>query len=646
MRTVQSIVVLTLILVLVAASSVAAASEPAAPTASEPAEPTASEPAGPTASEPAELKPTGAERVLPRSSLPFTLVQDGQGDVWALGDGLMRFSEADGTLDLTGDWSIADDAAFATWLVAPARDGGVWLGGSTIRRFDGTRFTDVIEGPGGDLRELVEAPDGALWAVVGDGYQPHAAVWRWDGTSWTDMQAGRALGGLGIDDQGRAWVLTGTFRGPILKGVSVFDGMSWRTYGADDHPRLAGGDYGSLQVTPGGEVFVGTPEALLAFDGSKWKRLPDDAISGDRMISVAPDGTPWVITMQAVFTRPPGGSFEPVTGPPGGWLDISSVTALRDGALVADGHGFHRIRDGAVTTVWSPPPAPLADPYGPRVVATDTELWISDWQGMWRCPVPAVDGDCSLMEDGLSMPPAEEQASIAQAPDGTLWTTGSRGTARFDEERWVVIDDAPGQRLAVAPDGTIWVLEADGGGLTAWREEGSEWVAEHHAVPDWLAFVEWMDVLPDGTVMTYQGESFPILGRFDGASWTKQLFKSIAGRPIEWLYAPDVDADGHVWILWSGPMPDGGGEPAFSTARLDGTDWTVFDVPAGWAHGLVAGPDGSVWLGGDDGLFRFDGHAWVPAGFQGLYVVPMGATTDGAVWFTDGSGAMYRMPAP
>lgn len=103
-----------------------------------------------------------------------------------------------------------------------------------------------------------------------------------------------------------------------------------------------------------------------------------------------------------------------------------------------------------------------------------------------------------------------------------------------------------------------------------------------------------MDVLPDGTVMTYQGESFPILGRFHGTSWTKQLFKSIAGRRVEWLYAPAVDADGHVWILWSRPMPDGGGEPVFSTARLDGAGWTVFDVPAGWAHGLVAGPDGSV----------------------------------------------------
>jgi streptogramin lyase len=92
-------------------------------------------------------------------------------------------------------------------------------------------------------------------------------------------------------------------------------------------------------------------------------------------------------------------------------------------------------------------------------------------------------------------------------------------------------------------------------------------------------------------------------------------------------------------------MPDGGGKPVFSAARLDGADWTVFDVPAGWAHGLVAGPDDSVWLGIDDGLFRFDGSAWVPAGFQGSYVVRMGATADGAVWYADGSGAMYRMPA-
>lgn len=605
-----------------------------------------------------ELQPTGAERVVGRSMIPFSVVQDGRGDVWALGDGLMRFSEVDGELQQTGDWSIADDTAFATWHMAPARDGGVWLGGSTtgggpstrgeptIRRFDGDRFTDVIEAPSGDLRELVEAPDGALWAVAGNGDQPHASVWRWGGSSWTDMQAGRTLGSLAIDEQGRAWILQGTFRGPTVRGVAVFDGTSWRTYGADDHPRLAGGDYGSLRVTPAGEVFVGTPEALLAFDGTTWKRLPEGAISGDRMIFVAPDGTLWVITMSDVFRRPPGGSFERVKGPQGGWTDISSVTALRDGALVGGGAGLHRIKDDTVSTVWSPPPVPLADPYGPGVLTTDAAIWTSDMAGVWRCPVPLDDAGCQLVAEGLPSRPAEDMASIASAPDGTLWATGSRGTARLEGDRWVAIDDAPGQRLAVAPDGTVWIVEAKGGGLTAWREDASGWVAERHPVPDWLVLVDQLDVLPDGSMMTFQGPDFPVVGRFDGTSWQKRLIRRLDGRRVDAVYAADVDTDGRLWTLWTEPAADGSSLSSHSTARLEGSEWTVFDVPVEWAHGLVAGEDGSVWLGSDDGLYRFDGDAWVPAGFQGIYVVPMAVSDDGAVWFTDGSSALYRMPTP
>lgn len=598
-----------------------------------------------------ELQPTGAERVVPRSAIPFSVVQDGRGDVWALGDGLMRFSEVAGELAQTGDWSIAEDAAFATWLMAPARDGGVWLGGpttrgeQTIRRFDGTRFPDVIKAPGGDLRELVEAPDGALWAVVGDDARWYASVWRWDGSGWTDMEAGRALGSLAIDEQGQAWIVKGTFRGPRTRGVAVFDGTSWRTYDAADHPRLAGGDYGSLQVTPAGEVFLGTPEALLAFDGTAWKRLPDGAISGDRMISVAPDGTLWVITMSNVFRRPPGGSFERIKGPQGGWTDISSIAALRDGALVGGGAGLHRIRDGVVTPVWSPPPTPLVDPYGPGVLATDATTWISDMAGVWRCPVPPDDAGCRLVDDGLPARPDEDAASIALAPDGTLWATGSRGTARLEGDRWVAIDDAPGQRLVVAPDGTVWVVEAKGGGLTAWREETSGWMAERHPVPDWLVLVDQVEVLPDGSVMTFRGPDFPVLGRFDGTSWQKQLIRRLDGRRVDAVYATDVDSDGRLWILWTAPA-DGTAFSSHSTARLDGSEWTIFDVPVEWAHGLVAGEDGSVWLGSDDGLYRFDGDAWVPAGFQGMYVVPLEVSTDGTVWFTDGSNALYRLPGP
>ena len=79
-----------------------------------------------------------------------------------------------------------------------AREGGVWLGGPNIRRFDGARFTEVIAAPPGDVFELTEAPDGALWAAVDEGVLPFDMVWRWDGTSWTDMQAGH--GGASADE--------------------------------------------------------------------------------------------------------------------------------------------------------------------------------------------------------------------------------------------------------------------------------------------------------------------------------------------------------------------------------------------------------------------------------------------------------------
>ena len=348
--------------------------------------------------------------------------------------------------------------------------------------------------------------------------------------------------------------------------------------------------------------------------------------------------------MSDVFRRPPGGSFERVEGPQGGWTDISSIAALSDGALVGAGDGLYRVKDGTITTMWSPPPTPLADPYGPGVLATDTDVWSSDLQGVWRCPVLPNDAGCQLVAEGLPARPDEDIASIALAPDGTLWATGSRGTARLENDRWVAIDDTPGQGLAIAADGTVWVVEAKGRGLTAWRDEATGWTAERHPVPDWLVLVDRVDVLPDGSVLTFQGPDFPVLGRFDGTSWQKRLIRRLDGRRVDAVWAADTDTDGRTWILWTEPAADGTSLSSHGTARLDGSDWTVFDLPVEWAHGLVAGEDGSVWLGSDDGLYRFDGDAWVPAGFQGMYVVPMAVSADGTVWFTDGSNALYRLP--
>ena len=596
--------------------------------------------------------PSGAERILPGGWAETTrLTHDGRGDVWAIGDGLMHFSEQGGALTLTGTWTLADDAAFATGVMAPAQDGGVWLGGATIQRFDGSRFADGIEAPQGEVFELLEAPDGALWAMVDDGSQPYDAAWRWDGSKWTDMAAGHALGSLGVDAKGRVWVLLGTYPGPDIEGVAVYDDGSWRAYRSEDHRLLGSGNHGSLEVAPGGEVYVRTAGSVLTFDGSTWTELPDEAISGAWQLSVGPEGVLWGYTDDAVYVRSPGGSFEPVDGPVGGWRDINAVEALLDGAFVTTKDGWLRVRDGSTETVWTPPSALQVDPHQPyrrgNVVATETEVWVSDAQGVWRCPVPAGAEGCRQVMEGLPDMVEGQPLVLERAPDGTLWSTGPGGTARLDGERWTVIDDAPGQALAIGLDGTVWVgaMGAEALDFTAWREDASGWSAEHHPGPGGLLSPD-IHIAPDGTVWVQEGGYGRTLLRFDGTTWTKPLQKSIAGLPLEGIGDADIDAEGHLWILWTEPAGDG--YSCCSSARLDGDDWTVFDVPSDWPRGLVVGADGSVWLGGggSDGLLRFDGSAWIPAGLEGSGVVPLDVSDDGTVWFTDDGGGLYHLPRP
>ncbi len=601
----------------------------------------------------APLVPSGAERVLPGGwAETAQLTQDGRGDVWAIGDGLMRFSEQDDELTLTGAWTLADDAAFATEVMAPAQDDGVWLGGATIRRFDGSRFTEGIEAPTGEVSELLEAPDGALWAMVDDGSQPYDAAWRWDGSEWTDMDAGHALGSLGADAKGRVWVLLGTYPGPDIEGVAVYDDGSWRAYGSEDHRLLGSGNYGSLEVAPAGEVFVRTAGSVLTFDGSSWTELPDETVTGAWQLSVGPDGTLWGYTDDALFARSPGGSFEPIAGPGEGWRDIRAVEALRDGALVTTRDGWLRVRDGSAETLWASSSDSQPDPYQPyrrgNVVTSESEVWVSDAKGVWQCPVPASAEGCRPVMEGLPDMVEGQPLAIERAPDGTLWSTGPGGTAHLDGERWTVIDDAPGQSLAIGLDGTVWVgaLGAEAFDLTAWHEDASGWSAEHHRGPGGLFWSPDIHIARDGTVWVQEGGYGRTLFRFDGTTWTKPLQESIAGLHLEGIGDADIAPDGHLWILWTEPAGDG--YSCCSSARLDGDDWTVFDVPSDWPRGLVAGADGSVWLGGGGsvGLLRFDGSAWIPGGLEGSGLVPLDVSADGTVWFTDDGGGLYRLPMP
>ncbi len=380
-----------------------------------------------------ELVPTGLEMVVPPRSqgYGYQVVRDANGDVWSLGEQLRRFSDRDGTLTLTGEWGLVDDAAFSgIWMLAPAQGAGVWLVGSDIRHFDGTRFVDVVEVPVGGPTGLAEAPDGTLWAAVEGG------VVRWDGSSWNDMGVGYEADILGIDALGGVWVNDGSDSGPTHPGVSRFDGTSWRTHGTVDHPRLDGFDFGSLGVTSNGTVYLPANGALLAFDGLTWSELPHAPYMGEMgLISVGPDDALWLADGETVYSRPTDGSLEAVDGPTSGLTGITSLVALDEGALVSTADGLHRFAGGVTTTAWRAESQAGPSSSWPSGIAADSGTWLADEAGVWRCLVPATEDGCQLIDEGLPEVRGEGVASVTLAPDGTPWATGPFGTARLDGDR-------------------------------------------------------------------------------------------------------------------------------------------------------------------------------------------------------------------
>src|SRR4051794_23112996 len=71
--------------------------------------------------------------------------------------------------------------------------------------------------------------------------------------------------------------------------------------------------------------------------------------------------------------------------------------------------------------------------------------------------------------------------------------------------------------------------------------------------------------------------------------------------------------------------------------------------PAG-LHAVAQAPDGMLWLGGRDGLYRFDGQRFteieVSAEHEPLDVRRVVAAADGAVWAATGAGTLELRGPP
>ena len=212
-------------------------------------------------------------------------------------------------------------------------------------------------------------------------------------------------------------------------------------------------------------------------------------------------------------------------------------------------------------------------------------------------------------DDGLLDAPI---LSMAQTDDGSLWFLAGEfenlaGVSRFHNGTWsqytadeMGLDDVDANGIIQAKDGSFWL---------AGEKDGSSAVS-----------------------------------RYDGRVWRVYTGKDgLVGKHLRRVVQAE---NGDLWFSTRRRFVDGrGAEEGDGVIRYDGERWISYTTEDGLSHnriyGLLADPDGTIWVGTRTGLSWFDGTSWnsytqeegLPGEKVGQFQV-----IDGDLWFTYGSG--------
>jgi ligand-binding sensor domain-containing protein len=213
--------------------------------------------------------------------------------------------------------------------------------------------------------------------------------------------------------------------------------------------------------------------------------------------------------------------------------------------------------------------------------------------------------------DGL---PLNTVSSIVQDRAGFMWIGTADGLARWDGQRFVTFRTEPGHpksissswinRLLLARDGALWIA-TEGGGLNRYR-------------PDKGAF-----------------------DRFEPANDAHSLHSAS-------VVALSEGPDGRIWI-----GTQGGGLAVLDPASGKVRSYSTEDGARSVVNAVLAARDGTVWIGTDEGLYRFDSRAGV---FEPLFqdseelaaalIRTLTLDRSGRLWIgTEGHGLARYAPA-
>ncbi len=596
-------------------------------------------------------------------ALPSTAVcQKPKVEVFGIGDGLPSSDVLD----------LAQGPSGRVWIVTTA--------GTVL--YDGRDFSGGVELPEGELGAVEVDASGRVWAAA---RQKGPAVYLRQEGAWTPLPTPTDLEGDSVVKE--LAVVAGEERdlvaaGSPETGLWRWDGRSWSHDLAAGVTALAAFDE---------SIAVGTSSGLCRADEKgvdcSGLRADDPRLSEPivALFSSATSDPPrlWILSYDWLGYLEQGG-LEVVADD----IDLPRQPLSRRGAILADPvggvyfgvpqQGFFRSPSGRriAMGVRAGFPGDGATRY---LLDHEGNAWVGSTRGLamidsWR--FLSMDEDSGLLEDEVSaiLESAPGRLVLGHNTGLTLLDGSTFHTHRFDLPAGAARDTSRVMDLALDADGTVWATANDLGlfridpdlSLTAHSpttpvtsveldSRGRLWVAGRHElfVRSGNGFsrvdlgsndtLRWLTAGPDGAI--YLSTADGLLwhdGRDGGGGWQRARGPDADANT---LYGVLAEPNGEVWVCTRAGLFRLAANGSLERVRRDGLriDRAVYSI--------LRDGEGRYWFGTDDGVFVWDGselrQLTVRHGLIGRETNRGAALVDhrGTVWIGTERGVSAYQPA-
>ncbi len=247
-------------------------------------------------------------------------------------------------------------------------------------------------------------------------------------------------------------------------------------------------------------------------------------------------------------------------------------------------------------------------------------------------------------ENGLA---SNEINAIAVGPDGVVWFgTACCGVSRFDGGSWTTFTTANGlasnyiTSIAIASDRSVWFGTIDSG---ISRFDGKSWQTYTMTNGLWGNIVLHLFILPNGSLLAESSTDASLkLMLFDGKKWSDYPtpFTFLTGNKYG-TGGVVATPDGSLWFA------------TYGLYRLSGGNWTHYTtsdgLPGDYILCIAEAPDGTLWLGTDQGIARIKNgkivsNDPVDSFFKGEEVSSIAVSPNGEVWLRAPIGVSRYIP--